>query len=66
MAGALAARATLVSARDRPVLAPDLAGTVAHAGFDPTLVGRALQDAVLCEIAADFPIDSANSVLEFT
>ena len=29
-----------------PVLAPDLAGTVARAGVDPTLEGRALQDAV--------------------
>ena len=38
--------------RDRPVLAPDLAGTVAYAGVDPTLEGRALQDALLREIAA--------------
>jgi hypothetical protein len=36
---------------DRPVLARDLAGTVAHAGVDPTLEGRALQDALLREIA---------------
>src|SRR5215204_5965035 len=35
---------------DRPVLAPDLAGTVAYAGVDPTLEGRALQDALLREI----------------
>jgi hypothetical protein len=40
-----------VNARDRPVLAPDLAGTVAQAGVDPTLEGRALQDALLREIA---------------
>jgi hypothetical protein len=31
--------------RDRPVLAPDLAGTVAHAGADPTAEGRTLPDA---------------------
>ena len=31
---------------DRPVLTPDLAGTVAYAGVDPTLEGRALQDAL--------------------
>jgi hypothetical protein len=33
-----------VSGTDRPVLPRDLAGTVAHAGVDPTLEGRALQD----------------------
>jgi hypothetical protein len=45
-------RATLVSkSADRPVLARDLAGTVAYAGADPTLEGRALQDALLREIA---------------
>jgi hypothetical protein len=40
-----------VSARDRPVLAPDLAGAVAQAGVDPTLDGRALQDALRAAIA---------------
>ena len=44
-------RATLVSQAERPVLAPDLAGTVAHAGVDPTLEGRALQDALRAAIA---------------
>src|SRR5215208_3847967 len=45
-------RATLVSKSvDRPVLAPDLAGTVAYAGVDPTLEGRALQDALRAAIA---------------
>jgi hypothetical protein len=38
-------RATMVSRADRPDLARDLAGTVAYAGVDPTLAGRALQDA---------------------
>ena len=42
----------MVSKPERPVLAPDLAGTVAYAGVDPTLEGRALQDALLREIAA--------------
>jgi hypothetical protein len=51
MAGALADRATLVSDKERPVLAPDLAGTVAQAGVDPTFDGRALQDALLGAIA---------------
>ena len=37
---------------DSPVLARDLAGTVAHAGVDPTLEGRALQDALRAAIAA--------------
>jgi len=41
-----------MSTSDRPVLPRDLAGTVAHAGVDPTLEGRALQDALLREIAA--------------
>ena len=40
-----------MSANERPILAPDLAGTVAYAGVDPTLEGRALQDALLREIA---------------
>ncbi len=33
------------------ILAPDLASTVAKAGVDPTLEGRALQDALLSAIA---------------
>ena len=41
----------LVSKPERPVLSPDLAGTVAHAGGDPTLEGRALQDVVRSAIA---------------
>ena len=45
-------RATLVRTKERPVLARDLAGTVAYAGVDPTLEGRALQDALLRAIAA--------------
>jgi hypothetical protein len=40
-----------VSSRDRPILARDLAGTVAYAGVDPTLEGRALQDALIAAIA---------------
>jgi hypothetical protein len=40
-----------VRARERPILPRDLAGTVAHAGVDPTLGGRALQDALRREIA---------------
>jgi hypothetical protein len=35
-----------VSPADRPVLATDLADAVAQAGVDPTLDGRALQDAL--------------------
>ena len=35
----------------RPILAPDLAGAVAQAGIDPTLEGRALQDALRRAIA---------------
>src|SRR5688500_12582860 len=49
--GALAHRAPLVSANERPVLAADLAGAVAAAGVDPTLEGRALQDALRPAIA---------------
>lgn len=41
----------MVSAKERPVLSPDLAGTVAQAGVDPTLEGRALQDALRRAIA---------------
>jgi hypothetical protein len=44
-------RAPLVSAAERPVLPRDLAGTIAYAGVDPTLEVRALQDALLREIA---------------
>ena len=40
-----------MSSADRPVLARDLAGTVAYAGIDPTLKGRPLQDALRREIA---------------
>jgi hypothetical protein len=35
----------------RLILAADLAGTIAKAGIDPTLEGRALQDALLSAIA---------------
>jgi hypothetical protein len=44
-------RATLVTKADHPVLPRDLAGTVAYTGIDPTLEGRALQDALRREIA---------------
>jgi hypothetical protein len=45
-------RSTLVStSADRPVLPRDLADTVAQAGVDPTLEGRALQDALRRAIA---------------
>ena len=37
--------------RDHRILAPDLAGAVAQAGVDPTLEGRALQDALRRAIA---------------
>jgi hypothetical protein len=46
MSGALADRATLVRSPDRPILAADLASAIAQAGVDPTLDGRALQDAL--------------------
>ena len=47
-----ASRATSAStSADRPVLPRDLAGTVAQAGVDPTLEGRALQDALRRAIA---------------
>jgi hypothetical protein len=36
---------------DRPVLPRDLAGTIAHAGVDPTLEGRTLQNALRAAIA---------------
>src|SRR5215207_3620857 len=52
LGGLLVDRAALVStSADRPVLAPDLAGTVAYAGVDPSLEGRALQDALRAAIA---------------
>src|SRR4051812_836490 len=44
-------RATLVSRVERPILPWNLAGTVAYAGVDPTLEGRALQDALRAAIA---------------
>jgi hypothetical protein len=47
----LAVRATLVNSRDRPILAPDLAGAMAQAGVDPTREGRALHDALRAAIA---------------
>jgi hypothetical protein len=40
-----------VNSGDRLVLPCDLAGTVANAGVDPTLEGRALQDALRAAIA---------------
>jgi hypothetical protein len=40
-----------MSPADRPVLARDLAGTVAYAGVDPTLEGRILQDTLPAAIA---------------
>jgi hypothetical protein len=51
-----------------PVLPPDLAGTVAHAGVDPTLEGRALQDALRAAIAVRggycwWDVDSAGWVV---
>jgi hypothetical protein len=44
-------RAALVSTRTCSILAPDLAAAVAQAGVDPTLDGRALQDALRSAIA---------------
>jgi hypothetical protein len=40
-----------MSRAERPVLSRDLGGTVAHAGIDPTVAGRALQDALRAAIA---------------
>jgi hypothetical protein len=37
--------------KERPILPPDLAGTIAQAGVDPTLEGRELQDALRRAIA---------------
>jgi hypothetical protein len=61
--------AAVTTSADRPILAPDLAGTVAYAGVDPTLEGRALQDALLREIAARrghcwWDVDYAGWVVE--
>jgi hypothetical protein len=39
-----------MSRAERLVLSRDLAGTVAHAGVDPTLEGRALQDGLRAAI----------------
>jgi hypothetical protein len=66
---ALADRAALVSAADRPVLPRDLAGTVAHAGVDPTSEGRALQDALRRASATrrgycSWDVDHASWVVE--
>jgi hypothetical protein len=49
-------------------LAPDLAGAVAQAGVDPTLDGRALQDALRRAIATrrgycDWTVDHAGWVV---
>jgi hypothetical protein len=57
-----------VSAPDRPVLPRDLTGTVAHAGIDPTLEGRALQDALRAAIPTRggycwWDVDHAGSVV---
>jgi hypothetical protein len=41
-----------MSAPDCSILARDFAGTIAYAGIDPTLEGRALQDALRAAIAA--------------
>jgi hypothetical protein len=51
LGGLLVDRATVVSRAERRVLARDLASTVAYAGVNPTLEGRALQDALLRAIA---------------
>jgi hypothetical protein len=41
-----------MSAPDRSILARDFAGTIAYAGIDPALEGRALQDPLRAAIAA--------------
>lgn len=51
MGAALADRTTLVSAKERPLLAPDLADALAQAGVDPMIEGRALQDVLRRVIA---------------
>ena len=53
---------------DRPILSRDLAAAVAHAGVDPTLECRALQDALRAAIAVRggycwWDVDSAGWVL---
>jgi hypothetical protein len=40
-----------MSGADRPILTQDLADTVAYAGVEPTLEGRALQDALRRAVA---------------
>jgi hypothetical protein len=52
----------------RPILAPDLAGAVALAGVDPSLAGRALQDALRRAIATrrgycSWDVDDASWVV---
>jgi hypothetical protein len=64
---ALGHRAALVRS-GAPSLAPDLAGAVAQAGVDPTLEGRALQDALRSAIATrrgsiDWTVDHAGWVV---
>jgi hypothetical protein len=49
--GAVVDRARPVSRVERPILPRDFAGAIAHAGVDPTLEGRALQDALRAAIA---------------
>jgi hypothetical protein len=44
-------RAAMVRQDDRPIPAADLTSAVAQAGVDPTLEGRALQDALRRAIA---------------
>jgi hypothetical protein len=53
---------------ERHAIAPDLAGAVAQAGVDPTLEGRALQDALRRAIAirrgyCDWTVDHAGWVV---
>jgi hypothetical protein len=52
-----------MSPADRPILARDLAGTVAYAGVDPTLEGRALQDALIAAIAPAAAIAGGTSTM---
>jgi hypothetical protein len=57
-----------MSAPDRSILARDFAGTIAYAGIDPALEGRALQDALRAAIAARrgyswWDVDHAGSVV---
>jgi hypothetical protein len=58
----------IMSAADRPVLARDLAGTVAYAGVDLTLEGRTLEDAirraiVTCRGSCWWDVDHAGWVV---